>query len=382
MIEQASSLDEALRNSIKHTMASAKSEYAIVFLIDHNNKCLLPYYQICPIDLSKKAYEISDGILTNVIKENKTINILNYQNDDKQLNAILDGAIISELVCIPLITSNRIIGCVLFFNSNNTNNIDVDTINYLKDSFLKTNFELFNYSKQNSEVILSLKNIYKDFNNGGIITNVLKGINIDISKGEFLVLVGPSGCGKTTLLNIIGGMDNPSAGEVYFANKDLSKSNKKELTNYRKDNVGFVFQSYNLMPNLTAKQNLDLISELVDNPLDSLEVLRLVELEDKANNYPSQLSGGQQQRISIARALAKNPVVIMADEPTAALDYKTSIGVLKVLQNIVAQGKTLVMVTHNEEIAKLANRVIRLRDGKVYEICINAVPSKADELVW
>ena len=157
---------------------------------------------------------------------------------------------------------------------------------------------------------------------------------------------------------------------------------QKKLTEYRRDNIGFIFQSYNLMPNLTAVQNLDLIGELVDDPMDADEALEIVKLSDRKRSYPSQLSGGQQQRVSIARALVKNPKVILADEPTAALDYATSIEVLSTLEEVIAQGTTLVMVTHNEEIARMANRVVRLRGGQLHEVTVNRHPVHATDLVW
>ena len=385
MVKQSSTFDEALRSSVNYVLKESEAEYAVVWLINEKTNKLIPYYSLCPCDLTNKSYEINDGLLSETITKNKILGVLNYQGNDRKLDAFFPEIRITSLFCIPLYTSKRIVGCILFFNTQNKPPFvkeKAELFFALKLAFDESNFDLLNYEQNSENVLFSLKDIHKDFINGGIVTNVLKGINLSIFKGEFLVLLGPSGCGKTTLLNIIGGMDNPTSGEIVFEEQDLTNANQKELTNYRKNNIGFVFQSYNLMPNLSAKQNLDLIGELVSDPLDSLEVLKLVELEDKANNYPSQLSGGQQQRVSIARALVKNPIAIMADEPTAALDYKTSIGVLDVLQNITKEGKTLIMVTHNEEIAKLANRVVRLRDGKVYEISVNKNPAKADELVW
>ena len=385
MVKQSSSFDEALRNGVNYVLKESGAEYTVSWLIDNKTKKLVPYYSICPLDLTGKSYEINEGLLSETITKNKILNMLVYQGNDKQLDDILSGIKITSLFCVPLYVSNKAIGCIIFFNTQNKQlmaEAKVELFFTLKSALDESNFELINYEQNYKKALFNLKDIHKDFINGGIVTNVLKGINLSIFKGEFLVLLGPSGCGKTTLLNIIGGMDNPTDGEIVFNEQDLTNANQKELTNYRKDNIGFVFQSYNLMPNLSAKQNLDLIGELVDNPIDSIEALKLVGLEDKTNNYPSQLSGGQQQRVSIARALVKNPIAIMADEPTAALDYKTSIGVLDVLQNITKEGKTLIMVTHNEEIAKLANRVVRLRDGKVYEISVNRNPAKADELVW
>ena len=210
----------------------------------------------------------------------------------------------------------------------------------------------------------------------------MKGVNLDVYEGEFLVLLGESGCGKSTLLNIIGGMDKADSGTITYLNKDVSSLKGEQLTKYRRDNIGYIFQSYNLMPNLNAGQNLELIGELVKDPMDVEEALDLVGLKAKKKSYPSQLSGGQQQRISIARALIKKPRLILADEPTAALDYTTSIEVLSVLENVLKQGTTLLMVTHNEEITRMADRVVRMRDGRTYEVTVNRHPVHAQELVW
>ncbi len=233
------------------------------------------------------------------------------------------------------------------------------------------------------EKLIILNNVSKNYVNGENVTRALKNIDLDIYVGEFLCIVGESGCGKSTMLNLIGGLDSLSNGTITFLGQDISAASRRELTFYRRNNTGFVFQNYNLMNNLNARQNLELIAELVDNPMDSDEVLKLVGLETKAENYPSQLSGGQQQRLSIARALVKNPKVILADEPTAALDYETSIEVLTVLESVMAnKATTLVMVTHNEEITRMADRVVRIRDGRIDNIIINENKAKAIELNW
>ncbi|MBQ0037099.1 MAG: ABC transporter ATP-binding protein [Clostridiales bacterium] len=229
---------------------------------------------------------------------------------------------------------------------------------------------------------MSAKEIRKSFFSGGSISEVLKGVNIDIFDGELLCLQGESGCGKSTFLNIVGGLLNADSGSLTFMGNEITEMSEKELTEYRRDYIGFVFQSYNLMPNLTAKQNLDLIAELVKEPMDTDEALELVGMREKAGSYPSQLSGGQQQRISIARALVKKPKLIFADEPTAALDYKTSIEILTVFERIKETGTTILMVTHNEEITHMADRVIRFRDGRTYEVIVNHKPAKAYELKW
>ncbi len=231
-------------------------------------------------------------------------------------------------------------------------------------------------------VIISLQNITKNFGKGETETHVLKGVNLDIKEGEFLVILGESGSGKSTLLNIIGGMDKPTDGSIIFDGVEYANAKESVLTKYRRNSIGFIFQAYNLMPTLTAEENLNFIAELNNSSMSAKEALESVGLLEKRKNYPAQLSGGQQQRVSIARALIKQPRIILADEPTAALDYETSIEVLTVLENLIKSGRTLVMVTHNQEIAKMANRVVRLKSGVVSEIICNENPATAKELVW
>ena len=233
------------------------------------------------------------------------------------------------------------------------------------------------------EPVVSVRNIIKEYQNGEETSQVLKGIDLDVYPGELMVVLGESGCGKSTLLNIIGGMDSATSGEITVEGKDMSSPSENELTEYRRQYVGFIFQSYNLMPNLSAYENVEFIGEISDDPMDSMEALSTVDLEEKADSMPSELSGGQQQRVSIARAIVKNPKIILADEPTAALDHDTSVKVLGVIENVVNEkGTTVLMVTHNSEIAKMADRVVRLRDGKISSIRVNRNPLSAEELEW
>ena len=212
---------------------------------------------------------------------------------------------------------------------------------------------------------------------------VLKGINLDIYKNEFLVILGESGCGKSTMMNIIAGMDFLTDGQLFVDGKDFSHPTETALTRYRREYLGFVFQSYNLMPNLTALENVQFIADIAPNAMPAAEALAKVGLTDRAGHYPAALSGGQQQRVAIARAVVKRPKIIFADEPTAALDYQTSIEVLTVFEEIKKQiGTTIMMITHNPEIAKMADRVIKLRDGKVSSIKVNIHPLQAKELSW
>ena len=234
----------------------------------------------------------------------------------------------------------------------------------------------------NKEVLATLKNITKEYGSGSVKTKALNGVDLTIHKGVMHVILGQSGCGKTTLLNILGGLDCATEGSFIFDGEDQSKLNEKKRTAYRRDKVGFIFQSYNLMPELNVKENVDFIAGICKEPLNTNDMLKAVAIDDLAKKYPSQLSGGQAQRVAIARALVKNPQIILADEPTAALDYATSVEVLGVIREIVKKGATLVMVTHNEEIAKMADSVIRMKDGKIVSVTDNESPCRADELRW
>lgn len=239
-----------------------------------------------------------------------------------------------------------------------------------------------NVKKDNKEVLVSLRGVRKVYKVGNIVTKALNGIDLDIIKGEMLVVLGKSGCGKSTLLNVIGGMDNLDAGTFMFEGNDYSKLKEKERTEYRRNSIGFIFQSYNLMPELNALENVEFIAGICNHASEPEKMIEKVGLTEFQKKYPSQLSGGQAQRVSIARALVKNPKLILADEPTAALDYNTSIDVLSTIQQIVKNGATLIMVTHNEEISKMANRVIKMKDGKVVDIIINDKPCDANDLEW
>ena len=208
-------------------------------------------------------------------------------------------------------------------------------------------------------------------------------ISFEIAKGEFVVIVGPSGAGKTTVLNILGGMDQATSGEVLVDGRNIARYNSRQLTGYRRNDIGFVFQFYNLVPNLTALENVELALQICKNPLDAREVLEEVGLKDRLTNFPAQLSGGEQQRVSIARALAKNPKLLLCDEPTGALDYETGKEVLQLLQDICqTQGMTVMIITHNSALAPMAHKVIRFRSGKVTSEEVNATPRPIADIEW
>lgn len=225
------------------------------------------------------------------------------------------------------------------------------------------------------EVIINAKGIKKIYKMGEIYINALDGVDFEIYKGEFLAILGPSGSGKSTMLNIIGGMDSPTQGELFYGKIPVHKMNKKELTLYRRKNIGFVFQFYNLLPNLTALENVDIAKQISSSKLNSEDMLDKVGLLDRKDHFPSQLSGGQQQRVAIARALAKDPDIFLCDEPTGALDSKSSKDVLKVLQYFCIEfSKTVIVITHNNAIASIADRIMFLKDGKIVDTIINKTP--------
>ena len=230
---------------------------------------------------------------------------------------------------------------------------------------------------------IEFRDVSKVYTMGQTQIRALDHISFAVEKGELCVIVGPSGAGKTTLLNILGGMDTASEGTVLLDGRDISRLNSRQLTAYRRDDVGFVFQFYNLVQNLTARENVELASEICKGSLDPVKTLEGVGLKERMNNFPAQLSGGEQQRVAIARALAKNPKLILCDEPTGALDYNTGKAVLKLLQDACrAQGKTVLIITHNGALTQIADRVIRVKNGAVVDMTVNDAPMSVERIEW
>lgn len=230
---------------------------------------------------------------------------------------------------------------------------------------------------------ISFKNVIKSYGTGDAQINALDGVDFEIEKGEFCILLGSSGAGKTTLLNMLGGMDSITSGEILFDGRDVSRLSRRELATYRRHDVGFVFQFYNLIPNLTALENVEIAAQLCRDPIPADKALDMVGLSERKSNFPAQLSGGEQQRVAIARALAKNPRLLLCDEPTGALDYVTGKAVLKLLYDLSReQGTTVIIITHNQAIAPMADRIIRIKSGKILSNELNKNVMPIDSIEW
>ena len=387
-IANASTLDEALRSGLRAIAREMGAQNAIIWYAEGEPTTLKPYFWLATCDLTAKYHQPGEGSVGRVFDTQSAERMLAYEGGtDPSSEADLEGIDIHSMVVVPFSTVKDKLGVIQFVNKEDgtaytDEDADICEMLAMLAAIELSENENLAAPKEFGDAIIKVRNITREYVNGDTVTKVLQGVNLDVYEGEFLVLLGESGCGKSTLMNIVAGMDQPTSGSVEFMGKQIVGATQKELTTYRRDNIGFIFQSYNLMPNLNARQNLDLIGELVSQPMSTDEALDLVGLKDRKNNYPSQMSGGQQQRVSIARALVKRPRLIFADEPTAALDYTTSIEVLQVMEKVVATGTTLVMVTHNEEICRMADRVVRMRGGRVHEVTVNRIRAAATDLVW
>lgn len=253
----------------------------------------------------------------------------------------------------------------------------------IKSRTIQTEDSKDSQNNENQQHIIALEDVAKTYQMGKVEVPALKRADLIVQRGDFMVILGPSGSGKTTLLNLIGGIDAPTTGNIIIDGVSLNNFSEKDLTEYRRTKIGFVFQFFNLIPTLTAKENVELAAELVENPRDTSEVLSLVGLADKADRFPSELSGGEQQRVAIARALVKNPPILLCDEPTGELDNETGRRILSVLRRINREeGRTVVFVTHNSAIAQMADKVVRLRDGEIHRVEHNDNPMKPEEVEW
>ena len=386
-LRDANQLEDALSSSLDIFCESTGSEKGTIWMLDDASGRTVAVMTHGTSAAIGESAAMGEGVVGEVIETGKSraykaaeVNKLKYAGVD---GPDLTG---KSMLCVPVKTPKHTIGCLLLTGKKGDYTKSDIEICENCCSVLALDIEDKGFSFrpfEDRKPIVSMKGIIKEFMSGEEVRRILKGVDLDVFPGELMVVLGESGCGKSTLLNIVGGMDTMTDGSLEVEGKDMSRPTEDELTEYRREYIGFIFQAYNLMPNLSAYENIEFIGEIANNPMDSEEALKMVGLEDKANSMPSALSGGQMQRVSIARALVKNPRIILADEPTAALDYDTSIKVLKVIEDIVRKRNTTVlMVTHNPEIAKMANRVVKLRDGKISSIRVNLHPLSAMDLVW
>ena len=405
-------LEEALSGSLEIIVKTLNSEAGAIWLLDTKTDRLSPIFHIGPADISNISVENGLGIEGIVTQTGKSMFVEDAASDPRFDGTVFDDndLVTKTMICVPLNNTHDIIGCVQIVNKLDGTLYDEEEMQLCERmaSLAAITIDekgLIVDLEEKKEILATLRNITKEFQTGDTTLKVLKGINLDIYKNEFIVVLGESGCGKSTMMNIVGGMDFLTTGELTIEGKDFSHPTDEELTKYRRDYIGYIFQSYNLMPNLTALENVEFIAELAEDPMSSKEALAKVNMSQRENNYPGQMSGGQQQRVSIAsqrennypgqmsggqqqrvsiaRAIVKKPKLILADEPTAALDYTTSIEVLQTIEDIVkTQGTTVMMVTHNVEIAKMADRVVKVRNGKIASIKKNMHPLHAVDLIW
>ncbi len=387
---EVDNLEDALSGSLDTIVRTLNSEAGAIWMLDPKTDRLSPLFHIGPADISNITVENGLGLEGIVTKTGKSVIVEDAANDPRFDGTVFDdnGLVTKTMICVPLNNLHDVIGCVQIVNKQDGSLYDAEELRLCERmaSLAAITIDekgLLVDLGEKKEPLAVLKNVTKEFPSGDGVNRVLKGVNLEIYKNEFVVVLGESGCGKSTMMNIVGGMDFLTDGTLLIEGKDFSHPTDEELTRYRREYVGFIFQAYNLMPNLTALENVQFIAELVDDPMPSEEAIEKVGLKDRADNYPGQMSGGQQQRVSIARAIVKRPRLILADEPTAALDYATSIEVLRVIEDIVKnQGATVMMVTHNPEIAKMADRVVKVRSGRIASIKKNMHPLHAEELVW
>lgn len=387
---KAENTERALSESLDIIVKTFNSEAGTVWLLNPDTMTLHPVLSAGAVDIKDASVSVGSGTEGVVTRDNRSVLIPDVTKDPVYSGTVWDqyGIRAASLLCVPLTNNTKSMGCVVLINKTDGTRYNSDDLDLCEQMAALTAMNITEKGidierGEKKEVLVKLENVTKNFANGDSELQVLKGINLELYRNEFCVVLGESGCGKSTLMNIIGGMDFLTDGKMFVEGKDCSHLSEKELTRFRRDYIGFIFQSYNLMPNLTAIENVRFIAELVDNPLPSEEAIAKVKLSDRSGNYPGQMSGGQQQRVSIARAIVKKPKLILADEPTAALDYQTSIEVLSVIEDIVrTQGTTVMMVTHNREIAKMADRVINIKDGKVSGIRRNMYPLHAKDLAW
>ncbi len=387
-LQESTDLLGLLENALKQTIELCNAEAGTFWLFMKEDQQAFPLVAIGPNSQALSGLRLNrgEGIAGWVIENSESIIVEDTQNDPKWSSRFdqHSGFKTKSLICYPVTSNDICIGCIQLINKKDNSYFNHDDLALCSNLglvigyALEKNGFLLN-SIPAAQIVFSVKNILKSYSSGENKIIALNNISLDIFKGELLVILGASGSGKSTLLNILGGIDTPDNGEVWSGKTNLSKAGDKLLTKYRRHDVGFVFQSYNLIPDLTAYENVALAAELAKDPLPIKEALDAVELLHRANHFPNQLSGGEQQRVSIARALVKQPRILLCDEPTGALDHLTGKKVLGIIEKLSRElGHTVIIVTHNNAIGAVADRVVRMRSGNIIELSRNPKPVSAE----
>ena len=382
-------VESSLSDALEELLKAVGARSGAVWLKNRDTSNIYSIVSSGESNVSGFSIEFGQGLIGGVCDGKEPVDIPDTLADERfpAGKDEITGVEFKNAYCMPMILRHEPVGCVEIFDRT-VPAFSEDDVHLIRSfaglTALVIDEHGYSYAPDlEKKVIMSLRGITKDYPSGMDVLHILKGVDLDVYENELLVILGESGCGKSTLLNIIGGMDSLTTGEIRVDGRDFSHPTEKELIDFRRDYIGFIFQAYNLMPNLTALENVRFIAEICKNPGDPAEAIDMVGLTERADNYPSMMSGGQQQRVSIARAIVKRPRLILADEPTAALDFTTGQEVLALIEKLIVEKMTtVVMVTHNVEIAKMANRGVRVRNGRIASIRVNAWPMHAADLVW
>jgi len=392
LFHNARNIQETLDAALSQVMAVVNAESGTLWLVDADNEHLSPYIARGPKVSGLTTMKLKKGEgMAGWVVENRLPQIVYDVASDPRWSSRFDqktGYVTRSILCAPLITSNTTIGCLQLINKRDGQLFDDDDLHLCQDlatlaAIALEKQGLLVQEAPQRKILNRLEEVSKNYRMGEVTVEALKTTSLEVFDGELLVILGPSGSGKSTLLNLLGGMDQPTSGRIFFGDRELSHASEKSMTLYRRYDVGFVFQFYNLIPDLTAGENVALAAELVDDPLRVEDVLEEVGLGQRMDHFPAQMSGGEQQRVSIARAIVKKPSILLCDEPTGALDDNTGKTILCLLEKVAREGKsTVVIVTHNTAIGAMADRIFKMRSGNLVEVVKNPHPTPAAQIEW